>query len=70
MRLTSARSSFTSILGHLEPTDGGLPGERLGLLDQVLELAQLPALHFQFVGAHCVYLLLYWDQAAGWAGLR
>lgn len=29
----------------------------LGFLDQGLELAQLPAFGFQFVHAHCVFLL-------------
>ena len=61
---------FPGLDGLLVPhvgLDRVLDGLRfcLGFLDQVLELAQLPTLHFQFVDTHCVYLLLYWDQAAG-----
>lgn len=42
----------------------------LGLLDQVLELAQLPALHFQFVGTHTLYLLIYFSFCPCVLGFR
>ena len=42
-------------------------GLRLGFLNQLLELAQLPYLHFQFVDAHAVYLLIFWWAWRRWA---
>ena len=52
--LDALRIAHSGLQGVLD----GL-GFRLGLLDQGLELAQLPDFRFHFVDAHCVGLLVY-----------